>query len=456
MLVSYKNIIYFLGFIISILLFFLYPKTYSYNACLFALVFFAAFVIPFIKDISRGNYFNYHFLFFVSMFFCNYAYAILFYPTDLGLMFRALGLSFNPNVMPKCMMLSNVAALAYIFGVRLIKQHPVIAKKDTIRLLPVLKSVLVCINYALLCIFFITLRTYITNGIYISVQGFFFVLFIATLIVLIYVGFDEVTPRNFYRKFDKNILIMISIFVLSLLRISDRGPVIMVAVAFLTMYFTRIRKISFFEILFLMLLGAVVLAFIAFTRVYEASDMTVLDRGFERFRFNFVGLDLIRTNRNLFQMYDYVKQNGVTYGTTSATDFFMIVPLFAGFLNRFGISFTGSSTLLNSLEFIGDKPFGVGSHMVGDLYLSFGVIGVIIFPLILGLFVRKTELMFLNKKSHISSIAYLCFMSYAIYIQRTGFFVGFHRIILCIILFKLCQCLSEYLCADLKFKNQKK
>jgi hypothetical protein len=181
------------------------------------------------------------------------------------------------------------------------------------------------------------------------------------------------------------------------------------------MYFSRIKNISFLKILILLFGGALILAFIAYTRTLD-SNLSFLERGFEQFQFDFIGMDLIRTNRNLFQAYDYVQNNNITYGSTLSADFFGIVPLLAGFVEKVsGLTLTTSSAFLTYLEFSVDAPFGVGSNMVGDLYLSFGIIGVMIFPFILGFFVRKMELYFIYQKGDISNLAYLCCISNAVF-----------------------------------------
>ena len=68
-----------------------------------------------------------------------------------------------------------------------------------------------------------------------------------------------------------------------------------------------------------------------------------------------------------------------------------------------------------------DAPLGLGTHVVGDVYLSMGILGVVALFGFLGNFITKLENGARIYKNHFLYIAYLIFLSYSIFFCRGSF-----------------------------------
>ena len=133
--------------------------------------------------------------------------------------------------------------------------------------------------------------------------------------------------------------------------------------------------------------------------------------------------DLFVNNRNLYVFYDFVEQESYTYGLTMVSGILSPIPFAQKlFVEITGIPyhFLGSADLSTFLEFGNQPPLGLGTNIVGDFYLAFGIIGVFILFSLLGRFV-----VFVREKmkngSYMYAIVYLAIASDAIYLCRASY-----------------------------------
>lgn len=90
--------------------------------------------------------------------------------------------------------------------------------------------------------------------------------------------------------------------------------------------------------------------------------------------------DFIICNRNLYAIYDHVNNESITYGISSLSYILAPIPFLQSFVSfLFGIpTYSMKSESLTSNWVLGEgNPLGMGTHIVGDIYLSFGFIGVL-------------------------------------------------------------------------------
>ncbi len=90
--------------------------------------------------------------------------------------------------------------------------------------------------------------------------------------------------------------------------------------------------------------------------------------------------DLIINNRSLYSLIGYAQENTYTFGLTLLGGILNIVPFLQGaFCSMTGIhaDFLGSATFNTFLEFGHNRHHGLGTNAVSDIYLAFGLIGVI-------------------------------------------------------------------------------
>ena len=150
-------------------------------------------------------------------------------------------------------------------------------------------------------------------------------------------------------------------------------------------------------------------------------------------------MDLIVNNRNTFVAIDYVDNHGITYGISMLGNIFRIIPMLSGYLHPLlGLSvYETTSSLLITKEALGEGSIlGLGTSIIADIYLAFGVCGVMIFMGILGYFIHYLE----NKMKYnyiYSIIIYVTLMSYSVTLVRAEYFYSLNQIVISIFMFVL-------------------
>lgn len=97
--------------------------------------------------------------------------------------------------------------------------------------------------------------------------------------------------------------------------------------------------------------------------------------------------DFIICNRNLYAIYDHVNNESITYGISSLSYILAPIPFLQSFVSfLFDIpAYNMRSESLTSYWVLGEgNPLGLGTHIVGDIYLSFGFIGVLFYSIFWG------------------------------------------------------------------------
>jgi hypothetical protein len=158
-------------------------------------------------------------------------------------------------------------------------------------------------------------------------------------------------------------------------------------------------------------------------------------------------MDLIINNRNNFVAIEYVQDNGLTYGKSLLGNLLKIIPFLSGVVhNVFDLSiFETSSSMLLTAETLGeDFTLGLGTSILADLYLAFGLCGVICGFYILGRFVSYLENN-LSSGSIYVMIAYATMISNSVFVVRSEFFYIIGKLVYAYVIF--------YIMSHLKFRN---
>jgi hypothetical protein len=101
--------------------------------------------------------------------------------------------------------------------------------------------------------------------------------------------------------------------------------------------------------------------------------------------------------------------------------------------------YDGSANFITYLIHRRSVDYGDGSSVIADLYLDFGIIGVVIVMFIFGRFISRIELDVhqRNIKLDLRFLAFMAFLSNAIYLSRSTIMLEFAGIILSYLLIKL-------------------
>ncbi|WP_099364937.1 O-antigen polymerase [Sphingobacterium sp. 1.A.4] len=414
--------------------FFIYaPDVYSLKYCNYIFILFLITVIPFIVQTSKNkNYFNFHLFFLLSIFFTNFAYPLFIYPFNPEY-FSVFSFGFNQNIITKATALSQLAVSSYVFGVSISTNK----NKKRKEILYVFSKGLeiFTINIALFFSFifcayviytaFNNSNEEVLNTQIVSVTIVFLV--IAILISLLN------NKHELYRSplkallRNKKLLATCILILLSSIWFGDRGPAIQVFFIGMYFYVTYIKKISLKTLLMLVVFGMFILTMISYTRGTNSNlrsgslSGTVSEAYNQMTSFNTFwdyGMDLIGTNRNLFIAMELKEREGLLYGSSYFPVIFSPIPGLPYFITTSIFNNTPDelSTAYIITDYTGIKDWGMGTNSVGDIYMNFGTLGVIILFYLFGYYIHKLSV----QRDIYSILAYALFFGLVIYYPRAS------------------------------------
>lgn len=141
--------------------------------------------------------------------------------------------------------------------------------------------------------------------------------------------------------------------------------------------------------------------------------------------------DMTINSRNTYIAMEYIDDFGHTYGKTMLSGLFSIIPFGSYMLGIDKQEFGSAEVLTNysyaNMEFERSR-IGLGTNIIADIYLSFGLIGVLVLMYILGKLVNKysKKAMELN---YYSVIVYSVIMAFGVFGVRTGYTQPFRMLV---------------------------
>lgn len=416
---------------ISCALYFFAPSTYSLEYCLWIhnLFLFSA-VSLYVSDLKNEKI-GFNTLFTISFFFTNFVYPVYIYPIDPS--YSLFSFSFNTRVITKCTALAQIAYSAYAIG------YTYKLPKDqllTLNFTYILKSqkllrieIAVCLFVGLFVIcggleYFEDryLRSEMSTNIIVQYMILFFTPIVVWFSSLITICKNKIRSTQIYA-----ILIAISIILLT----SGTRTIPLIIFASLFIIYCLTHKVSVSFALSCVVFGTILMSFIGSIRHDGVLDSTYVYNDDSQFGWMEHFSDLFICNRGLYVFYDYVNTHSYTFGISMLGCVLSPIP----FAQKVFMSITGvPSYFLNSpsfhtfLQFGVNPPLGLGTNIVGDVYLAFGLIGVVILFFFLGRFIVCIRSK-MYKGNYIFFIVYLVIASDAIYMCRAAYLDAFKSIL---------------------------
>lgn len=243
----------------------------------------------------------------------------------------------------------------------------------------------------------------------------------------------SVSLRRYTKSFGMVFYVCSGIYLLFCFILGDRGPLIFFLLAYLFGYLLATKhRFSVGTVLLVLFAGAFVLNVIGIRRgsdeQYNVSqyNQQIMDVN----SISPLTAELASSNRTvMYAVESTPAQFPYRYGLFTINNLLSIIPFSSTILRSLGINFSELSLYAHSSQFLtwydqGDNPVsGVGSSTVADIYLDFGPIGVVIVLLLLGLLIRKMDmLLFSNDVTNYSLFMLVLgcvFFSQSIYIPRS-------------------------------------
>ena len=200
--------------------------------------------------------------------------------------------------------------------------------------------------------------------------------FISTVIIVS--EFYNKKKNNGY-KISKLSMVSIGIVVLILLLGGSRSSASYIALPIIGIYCMMFRPLNMKQVLAFVVLSIVAMWIIGQMRTGDSVSSVANPILYL--------VDLTVPSRNNYAVYEYVQENGFTYGT-SFVGLFTVIPFLSNLLGLVN----GSGELLTHSFFDSNPGYdmiGLGTTVIADIYIAFGFVGVIFFMFLLGKVVKK-------------------------------------------------------------------
>lgn len=417
-----KRIILIILGIISLALLLFAPSGHSIAYVTYCMIVFVTSSLIMLSTNCKFSLLKFEFFFLIAFFFTNYVYPLVFYP--INPYFSLFRISFNEDYITKGTALATVAATWFNVGIFEKKSIlvPLHGEFDIKRRLRIPRFVTII----LFLLFLPSLYEIYKLGAYSTEFESSYINVILKYVIL-YVLFASIYNSRynnvslFLRQSLSSPVILLTIaYTVLFLLIGSRTIPLNIVLFILFIISVLIYHISKKQISILIICGALLLTVIGIARGGSGIEGGEISSIWD------VGTDLTINNRSLYVLMDEVDKNGVTYGSTMMMNVLSAVP-FAQYLylNITGLplSSISSASLVTDLHFgsgYNSERFGLGTNLVGDVYIAFGLIGVIVLFWLLGFVLRKLYFN-ISKGSALSLLVYALFFMSSIYYTRSGY-----------------------------------
>lgn len=406
-----NRIVFWVCTFISAVLYYVAPLPYDRVFCVACLLVFlvaAGYIIY--HDTKRLGIINFNNLFLFSFFACTYVYPVFLVDNAsiIGELITEQILTLNTlnRCSALCTLAISIYGLSYslyrkprrgVEGITL-EHHKAVALFSNVRLLTLVLSA------AFLYILVDFWRNYNGQDIEIN-ESYFFQVFYNVLPMFMVTAAIYYHPSSFksdglkmFLRKNKLILTLLAISLIVLVIIGDRAPIMSVAITIITAITLFVKKIKTRHIILIGVLGIVLMFAL---RVTRASSYSILDGGFNT-ALQHTGTsmstagsawdmlsDLVGMNVELNVGMDYHDKYGAYYpGANLVRIVTAPIPFLPSYLVRRMYGMTLSETTSHDAinNYINENG---GTHCVIDIFLPFGLVGVIIVYFILGWFIAK-------------------------------------------------------------------
>ena len=420
-----------LFFCLVIVNFFLYliaPSVYSHSFCVISCLLFCANALLLYREDRQNEKIGFNLIFTVAFFIMLYIYPI--FIRTLLPDFSFFNYGYNEGIINKCTAFASLfySLYSWSYHLNLKKCNTKFARNITsIKKLITTRNItkLIKLDVVTFVVFLLLgglgylKEMYLHEGtessglisyVFVLVQIFNFL-----LIFSFYLFEDKKT-----RRIGLSVVFVITIILLF------TGYRTQPLIVFLTLFYIYYREYKF-NVLKVAIIGAVGVVLMVIVGLMRAdSDTEISIANVTQYGEGEAGIygymeDFMAVNYNYYVLCDYVDNNGILWGENLVTSIFSVVP----FAQRVFMVFTGepeyklsSPQFATRLVFGDGSKVGLGTDIIGDAYLAFGLLGVIICAIFLGYIVVYFRTRYF-KGDLWGSILYLQFVGGAIYLVRS-------------------------------------
>lgn len=387
----FKRLILFIELIAAVILYYCAPQVYSLTYCYTCFILFLLAFIILYWEKCKQNLIKFEFIFSVTFFFTNYVYPIFYYP--INPYFSLFHLDFPEEYISSACALTTIGYVSFCIGVLKYRTADVYVNFNSLINRFKISSMYIPITIVLTLLLMVSLFDILKSGVYDGNWGEGSIYKLLADIFIYYIIFAKLTsgiPIKSLILNNKLFLLIVICYILEITMIGNRGLILRITILTLFLYTTFYNKINKGVVIGLFVVGLMLLYYVGAVRGggefegFENIDNKEIPAIVQ------VGKDLTINNRSLYVLMDYYHKFGPTYGRTWLMNILSVIPFGqSAYLSISGASLgdINSASLVTDLHFSGttdDNIIGLGTNLVGDIYVCFGLLGVIIFMYILG------------------------------------------------------------------------
>ena len=373
---------------------------------------------------KKNNYFDFDTIFILIYTILGFAYPVFLYNEEEPYSI-AFSLSFDVKFIPLGVIYFVLGIQSYFFGGMIINRYSTSLPKikDSELKFPVINNTILSIIVIFLCVVFVLSGgvQYYRSVYYLkeemSEAGLIFqimsLLHVFSIVAISTEFYNKCVDKSY--KLNKLLVVALSSIIILMLYVGNRTLASQLALPFLglyTMFFMDIGKLK----ILLFILAAILFMWVIQTfrtglSIESAPEVKELIS------------DLTIPTRSTYSGMEYIEQYGYTYGMNMSGGVIGVVPSLERILIQiFGLDSRslGSAEILTDYSWGYRNGVGLGTNIIADLNMSFGLTGVLLFMFILGYFVNR-HLDKAKKLNYYSIIIYACMMSYSVFLVRASY-----------------------------------
>lgn len=416
----------------SILLFLVAPSGHSYWFSWLCMVQFVISAIVYVAVQKKKNYFDFDIVFLLTFYFIMFVFPVFMYGTDVEKIFFAFRYDYNVEVISRATALSLLGGQAYMFGGLMVNNDKICIKKSIpMKVIPneiLTFGVLVCF-----ALFFVAvgpeLFTHNYDGKLGGESASGAVTYILVLLSALFISDMSIEFNNWAvdKKYNKSyfLFFLMILYVGVFLAVGSRTTPLQFGLLCVGLFAVKVKPIKFRWMVLMVVAGVVMMGAFGMMR----SQNTQAKENMKEQAGALIFLqDLVLNNRNTFMAVDMVDRYGIDYGQGMMTNVFGVIP----FANSMILNTTPlteldmSSGLRITAESLGVKSgfsVGFGTNIIASVYMSFGMVGVVIFLFALGYIVKYAMLRAIYQNNIYYLLFYAVMMSYSVFLVRSEFFI---------------------------------
>lgn len=457
-----NKIVFWLCILISAVLYYSAPLKYDRFFCVVCLLLFLVEAFLIVRhDIKHINLLNFNILFYTTFFLCTYVYPVFLVgeTSIIGLLIESKIPTIN--TINKCVSLSTLAISIYSMTYSHFrhKNGTGIAIKEK-SLISGFYTKIRCLFIPVLFIMLFVLLNHLStehDGNEVNEAPYLFQLFYYLLpmfvVCAVLININNQGRRSYINKIlinNKLIFILLSIIIFLFLYIGDRFPIIAIVLVFISSTSLFVKQIKWQHLIVGFLVGVLLMFALRVTRqgsdsisaggvsqFVSATQTSIMDNASPWDVF----ADLVGINIELNTGMDYVNREGHLYPAEN----FVIhisspIPFLPTILSRGLFNIERPQDIAPGVVIGEYINYTSGNHCVIDIYMPYGVIGVIVVFLLFGLLNAKVS-NGLNKSLYCKML-YIYLMSFSVFIVRNSIINIYRVVVLSFITYYILMLLS--------------